>query len=605
MRYPAPYDSSTDPWHEEEEAIPEPGFPGKLPPASQPTPTNAARHTGPWDPSWAEPPPWAITQEVAADLLSQSSTIQGHAAMQQTQQQTQQHTQQPAPAETEAAASTPPEERATLPATAAESAPHKPAADTGPDPQPDESNTPPTQSETPEQQAQQQAGDDTQAQPTEATTVPQQGRDTTQQRHQQEHSQSWGRTRTPPARSSRRSEATAGHGSQRVQNKAGKYTYKQHNKRGNWQMRPPPQQGGPGWGLLYKPQVPQQQSTQGDWGNDPASSSQQQPSSSNDNPNGPPHTPLPERGTKAYNEARERFAGLLNKHLLPRDNTPADNKPTQQATQPPPTTGDSPTEPTSATQQQNPDTTAREAAQPLQPPQGTAPATEQPMDEAEEEDTHCDGSPFTAEERAIQAEWAAGQEGTFWSGVVHTWEDGDDIPPSVPLSSNSHADMTQLTHGCWRIEVRPDKGVSIRRIAGIPRTVIEGDEGETLSSPPFPVGLEATFAPMTPHHWILTVTATPALSNYEAASMLLTVGDKILFERDTITLVWRMRIESQCKDCHPTITRMRQRREEAREREQQQEAQQQATAAAHHSTASSSGGKATNVDVDVDLTIPD
>ncbi|OLP90095.1 Retrovirus-related Pol polyprotein from type-1 retrotransposable element R2 [Symbiodinium microadriaticum] len=272
----------------------------------------------------------------------------------------------------------------------------------------------------------------------------------------------------------------------------------------------------------------------------------------------------------AYNEARERFAGLLNKHLLPRDNTPADNKPTQQATQPPPTTGDSPTEPTSATQQQNPDTTAREAAQPLQPPQGTAPATEQPMDEAEEEDTHCDGSPFTAEERAIQAEWAAGQEGTFWSGVVHTWEDGDDIPPSVPLSSNSHADMTQLTHGCWRIEVRPDKGVSIRRIAGIPRTVIEGDEGETLSSPPFPVGLEATFAPMTPHHWILTVTATPALSNYEAASMLLTVGDKILFERDTITLVWRMRIESQCKDCHPTITRMRQRREEAREREQQQ-----------------------------------
>ncbi|OLQ09583.1 Sodium channel protein type 5 subunit alpha [Symbiodinium microadriaticum] len=267
-----------------------------------------------------------------------------------------------------------------------------------------------------------------------------------------------------------------------------------------------------------------------------------------------------------YTAARERFAELLNKHLLPRGDPPS-------STSPPGTSSM-----THETRQQGGQEGWDQHVAAAET--GQEPAQPAAADEDDDEDTHCDGTAFTAEERAIQEEWAAHQKGTFWS----------DIPPSVPLSPNSHADLTQLTHGCWRLEVRPDQGVSIRKISGIPRTVIEGDEGDTLSSPPFPIGLEATFAPMTPHHWVLTVVATPALSNYEAASMLLSVGDKILFERDPATLTWRLRIETQSKDCHPTITRMRQRREDAREHQAQQEAQQRAAAAASSTTPAASSG---------------
>ena len=86
VRFPEPYNPDTDPWHEDDEALPEPGYPGKLPGGPQmQTAARSSKPTGQWDPSWADPPPWAITQEVAADFIAQSATHQAQPYMQHNQ----------------------------------------------------------------------------------------------------------------------------------------------------------------------------------------------------------------------------------------------------------------------------------------------------------------------------------------------------------------------------------------------------------------------------------------------------------------------------------------------------------------------------------------
>ena len=121
----------------------------------------------------------------------------------------------------------------------------------------------------------------------------------------------------------------APHAEQKQQqaNKAGKYVYKQHNKHGNRQWRPPPQsQGGPGWGILYRPQTSDNNTTQSssssshNWGQ-PSDSSTGSQSWGDHPPQTQPQTPQP--GTKADTYARERFADLLNRHTLPRDTIPS------------------------------------------------------------------------------------------------------------------------------------------------------------------------------------------------------------------------------------------------------------------------------------------
>ena len=165
---------------------------------------------------------------------------------------------------------------------------------------------------------------------------------------------------------------------------------------------------------------------------------------------GPP--PPDVTGDKAYNEAKEKFAKLLNLHLLPRDSPPP-----PQAPQQPADTDDTP-DPTAASSSR--DTDAADLC------------TAGPEDD--------EGEGYTAEELAIQAEWAAGQDGCF---QMHE----DDIPPEVPLSSNSHADITQLPLGCWRVTIAADTGVYIQRVAGKPRTVLLNDAGPVLTAPPLPI----------------------------------------------------------------------------------------------------------------------
>ena len=300
--------------------------------------------------------------------------------------------------------------------------------------------------------------------------------------------------------SSRRTEANAGHGSQRVQNKAGKYTYKQHNKWGNPQQRPPQLQDGPGWGILFQPR-PRPPTTG-------SATPSQQPAG--DTGTDPPHQqPAQPMGDKAYNEAKAKFAAILNLHLLPRDSR-----------QPPaPTDGDNnpPSDPTAASSHQHPGgtTSMQHAADPDATPHPSTPAASRDI---------CADTPdndiaetFSAEERAMQAEWAASQDGCF------AMED-DDIPPHVPLSANSHADMTQLAHGCWQVSVEADTGVYIQRVAGLPRAVLLNDAGPVLTAPPLPIGTVAVFSPLTADYWLLTVEQVPLISRYEGGAMLLAPG---------------------------------------------------------------------------------
>ena len=316
--------------------------------------------------------------------------------------------------------------------------------------------------------------------------------------------------------STRRTEANAGHGSQRVQNKAGKYTYKQHNKWGNPQRRPPPQQQqGPGWGVLYTPQP--RQPTMG------------RPTPSQPQAGGPSNSDTPPTGDKAHNEAKEKFKRLLNLHLLPRDSPPPDStKPTPIASE----EGDGTPDPTAASSGQT--------------PVATDVCTEDPTPNTGDTHVHTEAE---LAELAIQAEWAAGQDSCLQM-------DEEDIPPEVPLSANSHADVTQLPLGCWRVRILADHGVFVQRVAGKPRTVLLHDGGPVLTAPPLPIGLVGVLAPMTSAHWMLKVEEVPLLSRYEGGAMLLAEGDILIFENTCDG--WIVRVDKLSPDCGETVARLRQ-----------------------------------------------
>ena len=367
VRFPEPYNPDTDPWHEDDEALPEPGYPGKLPGGPQmQTAARSSKPTGQWDPSWADPPPWAITQEVAADFIAQSATHQAQPYMQHNQ---------PTPSKPEPAsqhAATTHRDHTDDNTETGAGQPQQLSSDPH---QAVQAAAPPTQEAAPamdnntggaEQAPNNQASDQPtfdQGQHTNPSKVEPQTQQPPQEPVQETEQPESGNTagwRQP--RTNSITSAAIGRGA---------HPLKAKEDRG----------GGCFTDLRFPPtQRPQQQH--------PASSSS---------------TPQLERGTKAYNEARERFASLLNKHLLPRDTpTGGGPAPTQQssdvAADPSPETCQT-TEATAAHNAQGASSTDGHWQ-----PSSTAAQAEPHTTAGAEEDTNCDGATYTAEERAIQAE---------------------------------------------------------------------------------------------------------------------------------------------------------------------------------------------------------
>ena len=243
----------------------------------------------------------------------------------------------------------------------------------------------------------------------------------------------------------------------------------------------------------------------------------------------PPNPDTPPMGDKAHNEAKEKFKRLLNLHLLPRD--------------PPPPHQAKPATAVPEEEEDNPDPTAASSSQATA---ATDVCAEDPTPITG--DTHVYTEAELAE-LAIQAEWAAGQDSCLQM-------DEDDIPPEVPLSSNSHADVTQLPLGCWRVRILADSGVFVQRIAGKPRTVLLHDGGPVLTAPPLPIGFVGVLAPMTPAHWMLKVEEVPLLSRYEGGAMLLAEGDILIFENTCDG--WIVRVDKLNPECGETVARLRQ-----------------------------------------------
>eukprot|EP00439_Symbiodinium_sp_Y106_P035667 s682_g4.t1 len=109
-----------------------------------------------------------------------------------------------------------------------------------------------------------------------------------------------------------------------------------------------------------------------------------------------------------------------------------------------------------------------------------------------------------------------------------------EIPPDFPIPPNTQGDMQPLTHGRWRIEVvpSPDAPAHAPPARGrLPRIVRQGAEGTANTAPPFTTGLVGIFSQMTTEHWLLDIQQAPPPEQHEPGTMLLTAGDKLLFER--------------------------------------------------------------------------
>ena len=452
-------------------------------------------------------PPWGLTHEQAATLLAESPLLQAQAATQlHEQQQSVQVTEQ-----TEAEQTGKPDvSNASCAAT--DDMPQQASGNMSQQPCPTTPGPPPTDS-TPSE-----------------TTKP---ADSTPP--QQDPSQQWGRynrSRDQPGAttSTRRTEASAGHGSQRVQNKAGKYVYKQHNKRGNYQRRPPPQQqGGPGWGLLYRPQ---------------------NPSSSNPMPSGGSN-PLAQPGSKAANAAREDWSKLLNKHLEPRSTATGQASSSSAPPQSPPTqedqTSDRDHKPSGSSQTAGTPTGPTQDTEPVRPAQQSSASSsleatdtkqasearaqhkqrsrESPYErwqrEAKEAAAASQSRAAAAEEQA-QAEWAASQTGTYQG----------DMPPDIHLPTiEGQVTFTQLTQGCWEIQIEGQR--HRRPTTGLPslKTVKLGQFGPLERAPPFTAGMIGRLAPMEEANvWLLTIVNLPDLDDFEPDTMLLVEGDQFMCE---------------------------------------------------------------------------
>ena len=568
------YDPDTDPWHTPPNSPREPTQQQQQPPWAQ--------HESPQpNPAFASNPPWSLTHEQAASLLAESPTL--HA--QKHKQDELDHNQEPgsppplpppsdAPpglnqaTSTEQHTSTGETEEATMkedtgaPAEDTHSqwyhgsSPHEatvPSADTYWDPQwgttaneplsydhhpteePASSATTPPQQEAPPPTA----TDTTEEAPTSANWQQQQEAPAATRPAPWERDPNWGTRRIPPS-SSRRTEATAGHGSQRIRNKAGKYVYKQHNKHGNRQWRPPPQsQGGPGWGILYRPQTSDNNTTQSssssshNWGQ-PSDSSTGSQSWGDHPPQTQPQTPQP--GTKADTYARERFADLLNRHTLPRDTIPSRMQ--QEAG----TTDTAQAEARHEPRQHN-TPAGRPSTSHSQHPQPHQPRSNQQPPPSSRPTTNT--APERKATHTAQAEWAATQP---------DFETPPDLPPdfSLPTASAAPTEFTTLTHGCWEVRVRPaqqpssSSGDATRggNQRGLPVLYVPylGQAGPLDRAPPFTRGTIGRIAPMPQGNaWLLIITSTPNLDDYEHNAMLTVEGDKFMIEASDKG--WRQRVE--------------------------------------------------------------
>ena len=253
---------------------------------------------------------------------------------------------------------------------------------------------------------------------------------------------------------------------------------------------PPPQgQGGPGWGILYKPQIPTEATSSGG-------------ATSSSDPGHATPAPGTKASTYAHEQARAKFAGLLNKHLEPRH-------------------------PRTATQQ-------------TQPPPATTPPRQTPQHRPQhnnQADTAPALSQTTAE--AAQAEWASTQPGHF---------EGE-LPPPIFFSTatGSSQEYRPLTHGCWELriggEANPEP-TATTAAAGLPplRTVRVGQSGPLESAPPFPSGMIGRVAPMPqPGQWLLIVTYVPELDTCEPHSLLVAEGDQFMAQQTDRG--WRLAVE--------------------------------------------------------------
>ena len=94
--------------------------------------------------------------------------------------------------------------------------------------------------------------------------------------------------------------------------------------------------------------------------------------------------------------------------------------------------------------------------------------------------------------------------------------------------------MQPLSHGCWRIEIvpSPDAPADAPPVRGrLPRIVRQGAEGTANTAPPLTTGLVGIFSQMTTEHWLLVIQHAPPPDQHVPGTMLLTAGDKLLFER--------------------------------------------------------------------------
>ena len=375
-----------------------------------------------------------------------------------------------------------------------------------------------------------------------------------------------------------------GHGSQRVQNKACKYEWKQANRQQR-QPRPPPQdQDGPGWGIVYRRTRDRER---------PAQAEPSQPRQ-------------PPKESKPVD-----WKDLLNRHTLPwgtygssrpsadtADASPGtDEPPTQQQQQQPPPTSHTPAAATDhmargddntgdnntpeemppsnanphssssdlevdrATPEASPaedHTTSNTAPQSISPDPHSNPATQEAT---------ATGSATCTDNTAHTIPAATPDTMPPWEAqLIQEWVDAQtddpiqymEIPPDFPIPPNTQGDMQPLTHGRWRIEVvpSPDAPAHAPPARGrLPRSVRQGAEGTANTAPPFTTGLVGIFSQMTTEHWLLDIQQAPPPEQHEPGTMLLTAGDKLLFER--VDGEWIIRVEHLNPDAPEEVRRLR------------------------------------------------
>ncbi|CAE7762655.1 unnamed protein product [Symbiodinium sp. CCMP2592] len=200
------------------------------------------------------------------------------------------------------------------------------------------------------------------------------------------------------------------------------------------------------------------------------------------------------------------------------------------------------THPTSSTQP----TSDPDIAQPADDPAHTASTEAQPQATPGVATTDNTIPPWEAQ---LQDEWADAQPPLFMG----------DIPPDLPIQSHTHANIVAGPHGAWIVSISNNMGEqpSTQTLAsGLPRVVREGQEGTAVTAPPLTAGIVATFTAISDTRWVLEVTEAPTAGNHMPGTMLLAVGDRLLFEE--VDNEWVIRVEALSAHPPADIRRLRQ-----------------------------------------------